>query len=594
MNRILCAITIAATIVSPIQTTEAAGPASAKPLRLLGVRAEPQSPRAGELLTLHIAMEGTWATPYYQEEIALDAAVSLEGKPEWTVPGFYTQNYHRTNVGSADNPSESLTPVGDPEWQIRFLPNAPGTYRFRLSATDRTGTVEHELTVNVQPGTSRSFVRVSPRDANYFEFDDGTPYFANGACICWYREDKGTFDYDHWFSDLADNGGNFARIWLSSWGFQFDWGTVGDYRLDRAWQIDYIVRLALEKGIYLKLCMDCQHDFNNPGHPYLEAQGGPAVDHRDFFVNDEAKRLFKNRLRYAVARWGWSPSVMAWELWNEIEDVKDYIAKNVIPWTGEMAAYLKDIDPNHHMTVNSFGAYMFDPNMWLLPEMDFAQMHGYRRPGWYSDEFGRDMAASMQFHMQMLAPFKKPRLFAEFGLVDENWGFSPLMDTADTTGVNMHNGMWGAMMSGAAGTAHLWWWDAYIDRRGLWSEYRPVANFIAGVDFPGEGFEAFEMHAGAPEDVRVLGLRGQSTTLLWAQNRAHTWWNVAEGNPVEPVTDASITLPWPEKTARCQVEILDTYTGAVTDIRMLTPQNGALVIDLGTVTKDVAVRVRGQ
>ena len=38
----------------------------------------------------------------------------------------------------------------------------------------------------------------------------------------------------------------------------------------------------------------------------------------DFFTDVRAKADYKNRLRYLVARYGYSTSVFAWEFFNEV------------------------------------------------------------------------------------------------------------------------------------------------------------------------------------------------------------------------------------------------------------------------------------
>jgi hypothetical protein len=210
-------------------------------------------------------------------------------------------------------------------------------------------------------------------------------------------------------------------------------------------------------------------------------------------------------------------------------------------------------------------------------------MHGYWHPTWRSKEFGKDMAQLMADHVAMLRGFGKPAFFAEFGLVNETWGLSPRVQD-DPEGVHLHNGLWSAMMAGAAGTGHLWWWDNYVDPKDLWHQFKGVARFVDGVPFNTEGFQPFVAEA-EPAALRVLGLRGKTMTLLWAQNRAHTWWSVAEKQPVPPVTGAAIRLP---EAAGRQIELWDCYTGE--RLRSFTSPDGR--VELGTVAKDVAVRVR--
>ncbi len=573
---------------------------SDKPLRLGAVRVEPEAPRVGRTLTLHVDLQGTWKTPFWQEEVALDALFRGPDGREVRVPGFYTQEYARKRAGASPG-MEVLTPAGAPEWQVRFLPESEGSYDVLFQAKDRAGkSVEERRRIVVAAGQRRPFVRVSRTDPHYFELDNGEPYFANGLNVCWYRPTGGTYDYDRWFGRLSEAGGNFARLWMPEWAQGFEWGRPGEYRLDRAWQMDAILRLAEEKGIRIKLCLENFRSFT-AGNPYAKANGGPCDRVMEFFTHPEAKRMWRNRLRYAAARWGYSPNLLAWEFWNEINCVAEgetdpatrYNAKVVQAWANEMAPYLRQTDAGRHLIVNSLGSFQLEPELWASPQIDFAQMHGYWHPTLAaSREQGKDMAQMMAERVAQIRGFGKPALFAEFGLVNDKWGLSPRVQD-DPEGVHLHNGLWGAMMAGAAGTAHLWWWDNYVDPQELWGQFRGVAGFSAGVPWARQGFQPLTARA-EPTGLRVMGLRGRDMLLLWAQNRAHTWWNVAEKQPIPPVEGGRIMVPAPAAapTGRaCTVEFWDTTTGRRTDARQVTPGPDGLAIDVGAVAKDVALKV---
>lgn len=533
----------------------------------------------GQRHELDVRLSGTWSTPFWAEQIALDAVITAPDGQKLRVPGFYALDYDRSLDAVRGGVAERLTPRGQPSWRVRWLPSVPGRHHVELAARDRSGTTTWSGDIDVAAGTSRPFLRVSPQDEHYFEFEDGRPYFANGLNVCWYKAAAGTADYDRWFGALAGNGGNYARLWMPSWAFGFEWGKPGVYKMDRAAQMDYVVDLAQAKGIYLKVCLENFRTFDDQ-NPYAKANGGPCETVLDVFANDAAKRQFRNRLRYAVARWGWSPNVMAWELWNEIDCVQGYKAPVVQAWAREMCAYLKEINPRH-LTVNSLGSFVYEPELWSSKEIDFAQMHGYWHPSWKSTEFGKDMAQMMADHVAMIRGFGKPAFFAEFGLVNQEWGLSPRSDD-DKDGVNLHNGMWGAMMAGGAGVGHLWWWDNYVEPKGLWYHYKGVAGYIDSVPWTTAGFEPFTPTASA--GARAMGLRGKTLSLVWVQNRAHTWWNVAEKKPVPPVEGASVTLPG---AAGRTIEVWDTYTGA--RVRSFKAEGDQVL--LGTLEKDIAIKV---
>jgi hypothetical protein len=54
--------------------------------------------------------------------------------------------------------------------------------------------------------------------------------------------------------------------------------------------------------------------------PYNKANGGPAATPTEFFTSKKAQLRYKDKLRYIIARWGYSTHIAAWELFNEIDN----------------------------------------------------------------------------------------------------------------------------------------------------------------------------------------------------------------------------------------------------------------------------------
>ena len=94
-------------------------------------------------------------------------------------------------------------------------------------------------------------------------------------------------------------------------------------------RLDHFVGLCERLGIHAMLCM---------------GQGAVHAD-RAFFTGEPQARRYMNRLRYIVARWGYSPAIGMWEFFNEIDNIQFRDAKNPIPaeeivaWHARMARY---------------------------------------------------------------------------------------------------------------------------------------------------------------------------------------------------------------------------------------------------------------
>jgi hypothetical protein len=438
-------------------------------------------PRLGKFEAA-VNLSKPYANPFDPDEILVQGHFVSPSQKEIVVDGFFFRDFERRVEGNR----EQLTPKGQAEFRVRFAPTEVGEWKFWATAKDKSGEAKSAAqTFRCVAAPARGFVRVSPSNPLYFEFDDGSPYFAVGENVCW-SGSKGTYDYDHWFGKLADNGANYGRLWIGPFdSFTLerkkrdanDDAGLGRYDLANAWRLDYVLQLAEQKGIYL---MFCAESFNSlrirPEHamwqdnPYNAANGGALQKPEEFFVNAAARRLFKNRLRYLVARYGYSPHVLSWEFWNEVDIIETYASANVRAWHQEMAGFVRSVDPYRHLLTTSFAGSAGDASIDALPEMDYAQTHNYG---------SRDVAATLSdFCLRKAAQFRKPHYVGEFGVDAGGRG-----NGSDPMGVHLHNGLWAPVFSLSAGTGMLWWWDNYVDPQNLYHHFAPVARFVKSVDW---------------------------------------------------------------------------------------------------------------
>ncbi|HEX2999579.1 MAG TPA: hypothetical protein VHR86_05015, partial [Armatimonadota bacterium] len=281
----------------------------------------------------------------------------------------------------------------------------------------------------------------------------------------------------------------------------------------------HVLQLAEQLGIYLMFCID---SFNSlritppyawwTDNPYNAANGGMLAKPEEFFTNAEARRIFRNRLRYMVARWGYSPNLLSWEYWNEVDIIEKYISPDVKAWHQEMSRYLRGMDPWKHLQTTSYARSEGDPAVDGLPEMDYVQTHRYGP---------RDMGAEIgAWTLRKRTAFNKPHYVGEFGLDAGGDG-----GDRDPEGVSLHNGLWADMMNGGAGTAMLWYWDNYIHPRNLYGHYAALTAFTKGINWPRAQFRPakgmdidFVRRPSAP-DLLDLVLQGQEAT--WSPSPAN-------------------------------------------------------------------------
>jgi len=378
--------------------------------------------------------------------------------------------------------------AGPPRWTVRLRPQEAGEYRIRARVKDANGERSSGWqTLKVAEGQTDGYLRGSAKDRRYLAFDSGKPFFANGINLL--GRDLGT--YKHYLGKLAVHGGNFIRIWLSprTMGFVAKERGPLHYEQARAARLDALLELCAAKGVYVMVCITDfrEADSRNPGSywkdsPWNAANGGAARTPEEFFTGEAARAVYRKLLRYLVARYGHSPNVLAWEFFNEVSITDGWrqIPDAVRAWHREMAEHLRSIDPQRHIITSSF-AGIEDDALWEQPLMEIAQRHQY------IDGEQSFVALVAEAHAK-LRRHGKPVLMGEFGRRRNRHA------ERDHRGVSLHNGLWAATLAGGCGTAMSWWWR-WIDEHGLWPQFRAVATFVEGIDWPSERFEPSERAA---------------------------------------------------------------------------------------------------
>jgi hypothetical protein len=434
-------------------------------------------PTQGRLLEFRLGEMPVAEHPFDPDRFRVSATFQTPSGRHFDVPGFWYQDFTRS---LADN-AESLSPQGAPEWRLRFLPTERGRHEVRVSVATNGVTFGGPVTLSFDVAAAAAppqagYVQIAA-NRRYFQTDPGAPLPLIGHCVCWHGR-RGTYDYDDWFAALQQAGENYTRLWMAPWAFGIE--TEPDSRLNydlrRAWQLDYVLHLAEQRGLYLMLCFDyhgmfeVRPDFwggNNfwPRHPYNAANGGPCARQNDFFTSAEAKRLYQKRLRYLIARYGYSPNLLAWQFFNEIDNVYRYLdAADVAAWHAEMGAWLKQHDPWKHLVTTSLTGGSDREEIWRLPELDFAMYHAYALP--------QPAAALPDIVHSFLDRYRKPVMIGEFGTDWRGW-----RREQDPWLRGWRQGIWAGALSGAVGTSMSWWWES-IHAENLYAVYRALRDFM--------------------------------------------------------------------------------------------------------------------
>jgi len=236
-------------------------------------------------------------------------------------------------------------------------------------------------------------------------------------------------------------------------------GSFGQYSLPVAQKWDAIVSAAEQGGVFFQMVL--QHhgqyststDPNWPQNPYNTANGGFLSDPKAFFTDATAKNYTKRKYRYIIARWGYSPSIMAWELFNEVQFTDAAQSgqwTNVAAWHTEMAQFIRAQDYYQHLLTTS--SDNFSQSMWGA--MDYYQHHDYPTD-YISAE--RDMASIP--NGQPIKPI--------FGGECGSNGVPVL---------GFHTPLWASLMGAQSGASEQWYGDG-VEAANAYSIFRAGQDF---------------------------------------------------------------------------------------------------------------------
>ncbi len=428
-----------------------------------------------------LTVNGDFGAPnnYDYNQVAVKGYFKNPAGETTVVDGFYMENY------SYAPENDSYTAKAG-SFKIRFAANKTGKwmYRVRVFRKEKAvyGSPWKGLAV-LKPREKKGFIRISPDDPLFMKFDNKENFFAIGENLCWWRNSC-VPDYTSWMQKLAENGANTIRVWMAPWSFGIEWaGPVGNYghRQEQAYKLDQVLELAEKNGIYIELCLVAHGEFstttnsNWADNPYNSANDGLLDKPGEFFTDPVALKAFKNRLRYIIARWGYSVNIMAWEIWNEVDLTDNYDSKKAAAWHKGVFAIIKKYDPYRHLLTTSFSNRFRDPAVWKLEGLDFTQTHTY--------DLKQEAENIYELCESRIEGMQKPHIIGEFGIDAEA---RKVKDSDDRDGVCLHNALWAGAFTLSFGAPLAWYWDRYVEDNNLYYQFSPLADFVRDIKWADE------------------------------------------------------------------------------------------------------------
>jgi len=506
---------------------------------------------------------------------------------------------------------------GEGVWRLRICPTKPGQWSYVIEVVNAKGASKSEpRTFMVAESKDPGFIRPAPK-TRFLQFERGGTFIPLGNNLV---KTADTTIIGSWAKRLREHGMNSQRVWLHPHYTAIEWTAdgakgkslipdapgLGQYLLRTARAMDYVVDQAQENGLYLLLCQDDMICYTSSPHdePRIGWEYNPykaiCKDGIEFFTNEVAKRYYKARLRYMVARWAWSPHVFSWELMNEVDwpylavvspdKGKRWRLSDVAAWHNEMADYLRAADPHRrpvstNTSSNMAGwgkAYRFakyDDRFFVLHEkMELANHHVYQsvekdNPTYYESV----VSAFAKFHAG------KPLIVGE-------WGLSPDLNEAEKdvkVPVGLHNAIWTGVMGGGAAPYH-WHWDKYYEVGGL-NQYQLLAKFLEGEDPLRDGMDLVACEAPG-SNLRAYGMAGKQRALVWAWDTRSVQQSPAAPKP----TGGKVNVPG-LSAGRYRVDFVDPWSLSPVGTTKYISHSGAhATIVLPQFTRDVAMKITPQ
>lgn len=534
---------------------------------------------------------------YYDKKgMQIDVLLTKPGDsaPSITWPCFYCESYDAT----FDNKTGAC-------WMMRLAPTMKGTwnYKFRVKMDGKVITTDSASfqCTDALPD-NHGFVQVNPVDRRYFRFIDGKPYYPIGSSISGMTGDV-VEEPSQAFEKMSAYGGNFSRVFLNFLNLERNcsgttYMTLNNYQnscinqtgLARAAIIDKLLEEARSHGIYLEWLLDDWTYIKDANqNPYIRysTREAPCADYNEFFSSATGREIYKRKIRYWMARWGYSVNLLGLEFVNEL----DVGGSDKAAWHNVMGDYVHSFTAQPHLVSSSNGSEWLSAGRgidWASPSIDFVSFHDFAKytnqwpyfhtdnklildeMGIYSlwpdpakrgscDDYDYPWIDTAVWTDRIGRAYKqlnwnKPIIWAEMGLIKRDCSSSGFPDwdsayIADTTAQHFRDAIWAGFFTKM--TVSHWKLDYMmgmspyqIGGEKFWV-LGPLTNFIRDEDFAGltqetaypvsdplnesPTVQCFIQGTITPNTkVMAMALRGQNKAYIYVKNLTNTWADIVD------------------------------------------------------------------
>lgn len=489
----------------------------------------------------NIHITGTFKNPYDQQEVKLDMILISPSGKRLTLPCYYQ--------------SEDSLPL----WKARFMPQESGDYKYLFKLSTNTKLVDSSEIASFNAKATNGNGILHTKDNWGFQYDNGKAFRGIGENIAWESRDNDDsryfkelhedpkYNYEYMLPSLAKHGGNYFRTWICSWNLPLDWKSEFNNRRytnsakyfnpSAIQKMDRLVHLSDSLKLHMMLTL-------GPG-TYDEKNGRYETSTADFFVDPKAKAQYKNRLRFIVARWGYSPAIGAWEFFNEIDNVQfrdkgnPISAASIVQWHDEMSTYLKKIDPYKHIVTTSISHRDLE-GLNSIANIDLNQKHIYKN--------NRAIPTTIIGYSEK---FNKPYVIGEYGY---EWDWSKnFNDFGDEMDSDFKRGLWYGLFSPTPVLPLSWWWE-FFDNRGTDAYIMRVRTILNQMMAAGKGlFEKVQAISSLP-GIEMFAVKCGNKAFVYVYNPTNE----------KKETDIDISVPL---ISSKEIKVYDCESGKYREIK---------------------------
>ncbi|MCX7045528.1 MAG: hypothetical protein NTX50_08610 [Candidatus Sumerlaeota bacterium] len=597
--------------------------ASAPELRAVDVQAPRAPVRRGQCFEVTFDLTRGYDNPFDPDQVAVDvdfftypasaaaasaaAAADASASPAIlttvTLPAFYFQDYTRRRL---EDGTEACDPRGQACWKARFTPRESGPHGFRIRIRDgQDARYESEpRAFTVVDAPFHGFVKIDPKDPRYLSFDgDHSIFYPIGMVIrsawdsrCGYHyefeppQGLETYAYDEYFPRMREAGMNFARVWMAAWwlalewsrGYRQDFEGLGRYSQFNAWRMDHIIRLGEKYGVYFDITLNNHGQFavrseldrEWTDNPLYIANNGFLRSSPPMWTDAVSRSYAAKRLRYIVARWGYSPAIAWFLVCNEVNLVYAYNSNNIRSWHEFVTTTVKSLDPYQHLCSSHWCYGTFDPNVGGQPWLEVKQSNGY----------SHDMIASSNYLWKQLSAYKQPAYINEYGM---GW------DSPEYMKYNLHAGLWASSVTPFCGPA-LHWYFLYIHHANQYDQFRALAAFHRDEDYRGLNLQPSSGVWVENTDRKLEAVAQQSDerAYIWIYDKTLYRQNPHSSSRAKQFSETPFSVEG-LKAGKYRVEFWDTWQAGelYSERREIAHAGGKLALKTPPFSRDIACKV---